>query len=176
MECLLTLNLTCFLCYGFYRRSPWQPKYAPSTYLHKSRSICMPLLSAHLLVIFQQLSSKCELNVLISVTIKMSTTQFWLLFTFLLITISLELALLIFKLDLWIQAWTLREQNLQEVLDLRQRWVRLTVVKMCITSSRCHKKRWKKATQCNIAWTNPLSKLFLRIYDSSRLSVISTWA
>ena len=68
-----------------------------------------------------------------------TASQFWLLFTFLLITISLELALLIFKLDLWIQAWTLREQNQQEVLDLSQRWVLVknsAFVMMCIISSR----------------------------------------
>ena len=87
-------------------------------YLYIGSYACPPVDNTHLLL--------KQLHLVISVG-KMSSTafttasQFWLLFTFLLITISLELALLIFKLDLWIQAWTLREQNQQEVLDLSQR-------------------------------------------------------
>ena len=128
MECLLTLNLTCFLCYGFYPSISLATKICPvclhtrminaAPYASTYYQYCKTLVSHISTAVLQMWTCLSHL-----LTIKMSTTQFWLLFTFLLITISLELALLIFKLDLWIQAWTLREQNLQEVLDLRQRWV-----------------------------------------------------
>ena len=120
-----------FVCYGF---SLWYP----SNQNMPRPSVVLFIIDSYITLVVEQL------HLVISVG-KMSSTafttasQFWLLFTFLLITISLELALLIFKLDLWIQAWTLREQNQQEVLDLSQRWVLVKnafVMMWCIISSR----------------------------------------